>query len=68
MHAILRCCLVAKLCPTLYNSVDRSPPGSFVHGISHGLEKSGEGSGYPLQYSYLTSEPPGKPMQCFFLK
>ena len=26
-------CLVAKLCPTLCNSVDCSPPGSSVHGI-----------------------------------
>ena len=27
-------CLVAKLCPTLCNSMDYSPPGSAVHGIS----------------------------------
>ena len=25
--------LVAQLCPTLCNPMDRSPPGSFVHGI-----------------------------------
>ena len=27
------CCLVIKLCPTLCNPVDSSPPGSSVHGI-----------------------------------
>ena len=26
-------CVCAQLCPTLCNSVDCSPPGSFVHGI-----------------------------------
>jgi len=26
-------CLVAKLCLTLCDPMDRSPPGSFVHGI-----------------------------------
>ena len=30
------CCLVAKLCPTLYNSIDCSLPGSSVHGDSPG--------------------------------
>ena len=25
--------LVAQSCPTLWNSMDCSPPGSFVHGI-----------------------------------
>ena len=28
------CCLVVKLCPTLCNSMDYSPPGSSVRGIS----------------------------------
>ena len=28
------CCLVAKLCPTLCDPMDCSPPGSSVHGIS----------------------------------
>ena len=28
------CCLIAKLCPTLWNPMDCSPPGSSVHGIS----------------------------------
>ena len=27
------CCLVTKSCPTLFNSMDCSPPGSSVHGI-----------------------------------
>ena len=27
-------CLVTQSCPTLCNPVDRSPPGSSVHGIS----------------------------------
>ena len=27
------CCLLAKLCPTLCHPMDRSPPGSSVHGI-----------------------------------
>ena len=27
-------CVVTKLCPTLYNPIDCSPPGSSVHGIS----------------------------------
>ena len=28
------CCLAATLCPTLLPTMDCSPPGSFVHGIS----------------------------------
>ena len=27
------CCLVAKACPTLYDTMDYSLPGSSVHGI-----------------------------------
>ena len=30
------CCVVAKLCPTLCDPTDCSPPGSSVHGISPG--------------------------------
>ena len=30
------CCLVPKLCPTVCNPMDCSPPGSSVHGISQG--------------------------------
>ena len=29
-------CLVAQLCPTLCDPMDRSPPGSFIHGDSPG--------------------------------
>ena len=29
-------CLVAQLCPTLYDPMDYSPPGSSVHGDSPG--------------------------------
>ena len=28
------CCLVAKLCPTLFDPMDCDPPGSSVYGIS----------------------------------
>ena len=72
---------VAQSCPTLHNPMDRSLPGSSIHGIgcehlsnkgfpgssegksacnSGGLGSipglgrfSGEGNGYPLQYSFL---------------
>ena len=27
------CCLVTKLCPTFFDPMDYSPPGSSVHGI-----------------------------------
>ena len=34
-HRITMCvCLVAQLCPTLCSSMDCTPPGSSVHGIS----------------------------------
>ena len=33
---LVRCCLVAKSCPTLCDPMDRSPPGSSVHGDSPG--------------------------------
>ena len=33
MSTFCCCCLVAKLCPTLWDPVDCSPPGSSVHGI-----------------------------------
>ena len=36
------CCLVAQLCPTLYDPTDCSPPGSSVHGDSPG-KKTGVG-------------------------
>ena len=33
-HCLVCYCLVVKLCPTLCNAMDRSPPGSSVHGCS----------------------------------
>ena len=70
-------CLVTQLCPTLCNPMDRSLPGSSVHGNSPGkntdwsglpfpspedLPNSGIGPRSPsLQKSPLLSEPPGKP-------
>ena len=33
MWTFTKCCLFAKLCPTLCNSMNCSPPGSFVHGF-----------------------------------
>ena len=64
--------LVAQSCPTLYNSMDCSLPGSSVHGIlqariservaipsSKDLPNSGVESGSPaLQADSLLSEPP----------
>ena len=38
---IFRCCLATKLCLTLCNSMDCSPPGSFVHGISSQEHRNG---------------------------
>ena len=34
MFSSFSCCLITKLCPTLCNPMDCSPPGSSVHGIS----------------------------------
>ena len=67
--------LVAPLCPTLYDPMDCSPPGSSVYGILQAriLEwvaiPFSRGSPYPgieprspvLQADSLPSEPPGKP-------
>ena len=71
MHA----CLVAKLCPTLFNPMDCSLPGSSVHGIlqarilewvatpfSRDLPNPRIEPWSPaLQTDSLPSEPPGKP-------
>ena len=68
-------CLVAKSCPTLCDSVDCSPPGSSVHGISQvrvlewvpipfskDLPDPGIESVSPaLAGRFFTVEPPGKP-------
>ena len=72
-------CLVAQLCPTLCDPVDRSPPGSSVHRDSPGkntgvgchallqgnLPNPGIKSRSPtLQADSLPSAPPGKPFLC----
>ena len=71
---ILSYCIVAKLCPTLCDPMDGSPPGSSVHGIlqarilewvaisfSRGSSNLGIEHGSPaLQADALSSEPPGK--------
>ena len=67
--------LVAKLCPTLCNSMDCSPPGSSVHGISQArilewvASSFSRGSSQPRNRTHVsssagrlfTAEPPGKP-------
>ena len=67
--------LVAQLCPTLWDSVDCSPPGSSVHGILQArilvwvaIPFSGdlpdpevEPGSSALQADSLLSESPGKP-------
>ena len=67
--------LVAQSCPTLYNSMDCSPPGSSVHGILQARYWSGLPFPFPgdlpnprielrspaLQADSLPSEPLGKP-------
>ena len=73
---LLRCgCLVAKLCPTLCNLMDYSPPGSHVHGISQAriLEwvaisffrvssRPRDWTGVScLAGRFFTAKPPGKP-------
>ena len=72
---IFRCCLATKLCLTLCNSMDCSPPGSFVHGISsqehwnglpfpspgHLLDPGIKHLSPTLAGRLFTPEPPGKP-------
>ena len=67
------CVLVAQSCPTLYDPMDCSPPGSSVHGISLEMEwvafPFSRGSSWhrdwtwaSLQADSLPSEPSGKPL------
>ena len=73
---IQKCCLVTKMFSTLCDTMDFSPPGSLVHGISQAkiLEwvaisfsrgpffLPGTQSAYPaLIGGFFTNEPPGKP-------
>ena len=67
--------LVAPLCPTLFDSMDHSPPGFSVHGIlqarilewvaipfsSRSSQPRDQTQVSPLQVNSLLSEPPGKP-------
>ena len=62
---------VTQSCPTLCNPMDRSPPGSSVHGDSP-VKNTGVGCrallqrikprSPALQADSLLSEPPGKPL------
>ena len=69
-------CLVTQSCPTLYDLIEHSSPGSSVHGDSPGkntgvgshtllqgnLPDPGIKSGFPmLKVDSLPFEPPGKP-------
>ena len=55
----LCCCSVPKLCPTLCDSMDCSPPGSSVHGISQTRTWT-EPASPVLAGGFFTPEPPGK--------
>ena len=60
-------CLVAQLCPSLYNPMDCSPPGSSVHGDSPG-KKTGVGchvlqQGIFLTPGFFTAEHRGGPLK-----
>ena len=50
--SVCGCCLVAKKCPTLCDSMDCSLPGSSVHGISQA--HTGEGCHFLLEGIFLT--------------
>ena len=55
-------CLVAQLCPTLYNPMDCSPPSSFIHGDSPG-KNTGISCHAHLQGIFPTQESnPGLPV------
>ena len=55
--------LVTQLCPTLWNPMDCSPPGSFAHGISPG-KKTGVGCHFLLQGIFLTQGWILAPLHC----
>ena len=76
IHNIIRCyCLVAKLYPSLLNSMHCSPPGSSVHGISQTrilewvVSSFSRGSSWPrdrifiscIADGFFTTQLPGKP-------
>ena len=59
-YSVICCCLVAKICLTLCNPMDYSPPGSSVHGISQvrileGVAiSSSRGSSQPKDQTHLS--------------
>ena len=53
------CCLVSQSCLTLCDSMDCSPPGSSVHGISQTRTWT-EPASPVLAGGFFTPEPPGK--------
>ena len=73
LYLVKACCLVAKSHGQLFcNTMDCSPPGSSVHGISQArvLEcvttSSSKGSSWPCTSGrFSTTEPPGKPKGIF---
>ena len=54
---ICRCCVVAKLCPTLCNPMDCSPPGSSIHGISQARIIEWIAISFPRESSQRSFEP-----------
>ena len=72
-----RVCSVAQWCPTLCNSMDYSPPGSSVQGISQARILEWVAISFSTEFSQtrdwthisclaggiFTTEPPGKPMR-----
>ena len=75
---MITCCLVAKLCPTLCDPMNCSPPGSSVHGISKAkklewvaisfsgdlLDPGIEPLSPALAGGFFTPEPPRSPIYC----
>ena len=79
-HLAAMLCLVAQLCPTLWDPMDFSPPGSSVYGISQAripewvTMPSSRGSSQPrdgtqvchIAGGFFTTEPSGKPKALYF--
>jgi len=76
---IYSCCLVIKSCPTLFNSMDCSSPGSSVHRILQArilewvAKSSSRGSSRPRDWTQVSftgrqilyHQPPGKPIYIY---
>ena len=63
INITIRVCLVAQPCSTLCGAMDRSPPGSYVHGNSPG-KNTGVGSLSLLQEIFPTQESNPGPPHC----